>query len=664
MPLEKIAYKSFCWCLGTTSFRTQNFNRTIEEQLGLLSQFWAIQGSTNETWQNNNRLQADYYRFLQEKGFVDGNAPRPDKDAREKTSGLVDIGLITENRTLTEAGEALLAISRSQDFASDNILHIDKDSFIYLKQLLKTHCCVDTNVVRPFIVLLKVLLDEELHGYITKDEFMYVLPLCVSKQETEDVIKNIKDIRKGVLSIDEVIMNTLMRMSNYKAAQSMLLSNPVSEELICAIGLNRKSRDYDKAYYPVYQDLYQFYVKKNTQDIRQLLEHIEKLNLKTSWKKFLFTTTSKNAIIKDPLGCTTVNAFTHCAAEDEFKKAFFNTMHLLKAKATLHDYYDLNKRYFSTADVLLFEDEKVSLDVIPRQFFSICIEDLYNLAFTESAQLVSNCSLTTISPALQISEATIIAGLEREYNITLTTMQNAMSLVEKQRYKRLDALIDKKFGDEDIIKILDLLDKREDDTLMEMVTDNADAPTIFEYVLGILWYKISGRQGKILDYLKLSLDTNLLPKSHAAGGEADIVYEYAESDAYPEHCLLLEATLADKNNQRRMEMEPVSRHLGAHLLANKNPNSYCVFATTTLNPNVISDFRLRKDYIYYDVNDTTKYVEGMKIIPLSTKDLRAIIKNQKTYSELYAKFEVAYRDDKYKSPVEWWEICVREEPIK
>lgn len=70
-----------------------------------------------------------------------------------------------------------------------------------------------------------------------------------------------------------------------------------------------------------------------------------------------------------------------------------------------------------------------------------------------------------------------------------------------------------------------------------MVTENADVPTIFEYVLGILWYKASERHGKILDYMKLSLDADLLPKTHAAGGEADIVYEYPETEYYPAHSL-------------------------------------------------------------------------------------------------------------------------------
>lgn len=659
MPFDNIAFKSYCWCFGTTSFRTQNFNRTIEEQLDLLDRFWAKSENANKNWQNNNDLQADYYYFLQDNGFVVGDAPRPDKDAREKTSGLVDLGLITDNRKLTAAGMALLKISREQNFEANNILHIAADSFIYLKQLLKSSTVVDCNTVRPFIILLRLLLDEALQGYLSKEEFTYILPLCINRTDTEEALHDIKQIRRGVKTVDDAIMDVLMHMDNYKRAKALLLSNPISESLICTIGMNRKSREYDRAYFPVYNDLYKFYIEKNTLVIRQLLEHIGKLKLKTAWMKLLFTTSSKSSIIADPLGNSNVNAFTHCETEKDFKEAFFNVMHLLKAKATLHDYYDLNKRYLSTADVLLFEDEKVALDVIPKQFFAGCIEELYKIAFTSSAKLSLNTDLIDISPSLQVSEQTIIGGLEKEYDIQISSMNEALTLVEKQRYERLNTLIDKKFTDSKIIEILNLLDKREDDTLMSMVTDNADAPTIFEYVLGILWYKLSGRKGKILDYLKLSLDTNLLPKSHAAGGEADIVYEYEETEHYPAHSLLLEATLADKNNQRRMEMEPVSRHLGGHLIASGNLNSYCVFATNYLNPNVISDFRQRKNSIYYDVNDPSKYVEGMKIIPLETKDLRTIILYQKQYPELYKKFEEAYQDNVHLNPYEWWLNCVR-----
>lgn len=72
------------------------------------------------------------------------------------------------------------------------------------------------------------------------------------------------------------------------------------------------------------------------------------------------------------------------------------------------------------------------------------------------------------------------------------------------------------------------------------------------------------------------------------------MYEYSETETYPKHTLLLEATLSDGNNQRRMEMEPVSRHLGNYLLETGSSKSYCIFTTTYLDINVISDFRARR----------------------------------------------------------------------
>ena len=103
------------------------------------------------------------------------------KSAREKTSGLVDIGLISDERKITEAGHVLLEISRLNDFSTDNILQIPKDSYIYLKQLLKTFNDVNGKCVRPFIVLLYVLSRVE---YLSLEEFTYLLPLCTDRDNT------------------------------------------------------------------------------------------------------------------------------------------------------------------------------------------------------------------------------------------------------------------------------------------------------------------------------------------------------------------------------------------------------------------------------------------------------------------------------------------------
>lgn len=591
---------------------------------------------------------------MKTKGFVEGEAGNKPKDAREKTSGLVDIGLIDDGRKLSDVGKALLKISIENDFSSDNQFQIDKDSFIYLKQLLKTYYNIDGRTVRPFLVLLHLL---NKFDYLTLDEYTYLLPLCIGENETAEIINGISRLRSNATSIDQIIINRLMGMSNYKTALDYFLENEVTEELVCEIGLNRKSRQYDKPYLKLYQALYRVFVLNDVDSLISVYNATRDIKIGKWWRNYLFDTTSEKAISNHPAAHLKTTLFSEVNSEIAFRVAFFKIMHLFKAKATLSDYLDLNRRYIKTTDVVLFEDDTIKFDIVPRHFFKTIAEDLYKDTFTVSELLYENCDMVEISDCLVVNDSTIVAGINEELGINVSDMQSARAALEDKRYQRLQHLIDTKFTDDKILSLLDCFERRNDDEIRNMVTDNADIPTIFEYVLGILWYKTSERHGKILDYMKLSLDADLLPKTHAAGGEADIVYEYEATDYYPEHTLLLEATLADSTNQRRMEMEPVSRHLGMHLIRTGNMNSYCVFATNYLNINVISDFRSRKTTPFYDPQDYSKSVSGMKIIPLQTSELKKIVSNRKTYRELYPIFETAFNSTL--PPHEWYNtnIC-------
>ena len=649
-----IPYKSFCWSLGTTSFRTKNFNKTIEEQLALLNEFWALDENQNADWSGNNELQARYYDFMHDKGFVEGNAGNKPKDAREKTSGLVDIGLIDDKRKLSNAGKALLRISTENNFSSDNQFQIAKDSFIYLKQLLKTYYEIEGQTVRPFMVLLRLL---STFDYLTLDEYTYLLPLCIGAKETTEIVGGIANLRSNRTSIDDIIINRLMNMPNYIVALEYLLENDVTEDLVCEIGLNRKSRQYDKPYFKLYNALFDVFMNGDIDNLPSVYSATKDIKIGKWWRSYLFDTTSETAIRKFPSAHLKNTVFDFVTSESEFKKAFFKTVHLFKAKATLSDYLDLNRRYIKTTDIVLFEDDTVKLDIVPQHFFKSVIQQLYSDMFTPSELLHENCNMEDISDCLVVSDDTIIEGINEELGINVTTIDAARAALEDNRYHRLQHLIDTKFTDDKLLSLLDCFEERNDTEIRSMVTDNADVPTIFEYVLGILWYKASERHGKILDYMKLSLDADLLPKTHAAGGEADIVYEYSETESYPEHNLLLEATLADSTNQRRMEMEPVSRHLGRHLIRTGNLNSYCVFATNYLDINVIADFRGRKSMPFYDTQDYSKSVNGMKIIPLQTSELKKIVTNGKTYKELYPMFEEAFNSAL--PPHEWYENCIK-----
>ena len=665
--IETLSYSSFFWSLGTTSFRTKEFNYSIEKQLACLDDFWKIPENSNQGWEKKYMapgqkdiydIKNRYYDFMRERGLTVGDDSIKYKAAREKTSGLVDLGLINENHRLTEVGHRILEISQSEDYSSDNPLLISKDSYVYLKQLLKTFIKTDGVYVRPFVVVLYLLSKLD---YLTYEEFTFLAPLCTSAEITEQMIKDISAIRRGEKSKEQIIVQVMMTKENYQKAYQVLMENEANEYIITQIGLNRKSRNYDKPYYPLYLLLKEIYLNKDYSKAHLLYKQTTAVsNVGRYWRRYLFDTVSLVAIKKAPWKHLLPSVFDNVTNEEELKAAFFQMMHLIKNLATLQDYFDLNRRYLNIANVMIFGDEQVKLDLVPKQFFASAIEELYLSAYTPSAELEHDCKMENICPALKFDKEDVVARLNEELGIELDNIDEAYSEVEKRRYDRFKTMVDTRFTDNDLLQLLDDFDSRNDDEISKKVTDNADTPTIFEYVLGIIWYKVSGYKGRILDYMKLSLDANLLPITHAAGGEADIVYEYAETKDYPAHTLLLEATLAESTNQRRMEMEPVSRHLGNHILRTNNKSSYCLFATNYLDMNVISDFRGRKNMFFYDTRDASRYVHGMKIIPLQTSDLRSILMTKRTYSELYPKYEKAYQKDAGMMPLYWYETCVKE----
>ncbi len=243
---KKVCFKSYCWSIGTTSYRTDKFNMSIELQLALLKEFRTLPENKGKVWTGNTVFQAEYYKFLKNKKFIKGDAPKPDKDAREKTSGLRDIGLLDDERNLTHAGETLLKIAESKNFVSDNLLEIPRDSYLYFKQLLKTSNDVDGKKIRPFVIFLYVISKTK---YLTYDEFTYLLPLCINKDATNKIIASIISSRNESSNYEDIILSVLFDMDNYKQALQLLQEKKVTEDLICNVGINRKSAKYDKPYY-------------------------------------------------------------------------------------------------------------------------------------------------------------------------------------------------------------------------------------------------------------------------------------------------------------------------------------------------------------------------------------------------------------------------------
>lgn len=651
---EKIPYVSFMWSLGTTSFRINSL--ATEKLLKLLNDFWEIPENTNVAWDESFSeeenpdvitIKNQFYDFMKEAEFVTGNDRIKYKAAREKTSGLVALGLIDANRRVTEVGTKLLQVMSGGDFSSDNFLNISKDSYIYFLQLLKTSISLEGKSVRPFIVVLYLLCKLE---YLSYEEFMYLVPLCCDKETTDMMVGKISELRDGMTSIAEVIKDIHTRMPNYQKALQSFLDEPVTEDLICIVGMNRKSgtngvAKYDIPYYSLYNELYKVCVEGDYANLINAYMATKSIKAGLYIRKALFNSISKTEIRNNPT--TVINSLHpifNVTDEIGFKTEFFYLMHYAKTVATLHDYFDLNRRFLRLSDLILFEDYQLKLDVIPEAFFKRNIDYVYNYAYDTTDKLMVECELKDIIPEIIINEEELAEDIGNRYGLSITTLAEANSILRNERLRRFNELIDRKFTDDVLVELLDKFKTREDATIQSIVSDSADVPTIFEYILGVIWYKVSERQGDILSYMHLDFDADLLPKTHAGGGMSDIEYKYEATEDYPEHTLMLEATLMNASAQKLNEDEPATRHLGEYILETKSENSYCLFSAPLIPLNLISSFRNKKTYIYFSQTGD-EYIEGLKLIPLMTEEIKKIIRSGKKYKDVYPIFEAAYVSD-------------------
>lgn len=517
-----MAFKSYSWSIGTTSFRTSQLNYKIERQLQLLKEFWKL--NPNSQW--NSNTQKKYYNYLKENDFIYGDALRPDKDAREKTSGLVNIGVITDDRRLTAVGNNIENLLYKQ-MTKDNIFFVSEDSYYYLLQMLKLQIVDGDIKIRPFIALVYMI---EKLDYLSYEEFTYLLPLCKNKYDVKKMVENIKANRMG-LDINEIIKMKIFEMKNYLEAWNIFRQDyPITEETFEKIGINRKSRAYDRNYNNVYHALVDlvFHLRYNTfeerlEKYKELYNYCQDIsgNTRPLWVEYLFFGYRVNSLDEEfdkkfrNLDISTVKNII------DFKQKFFTNLHLFKWKVNLKEYFDLNKRYFSLTDIIKFEGNKIELDMLPKYYFEGIVDDLLDEKLLDEDNykeiFYNNVSLEKISPNYSLNIEDVIKNINSSLgtNLTINTIN---SYVENEKLKAFNKLIDEKFPNDKILMLLDNIKDRNDEIVNDYVTDNATVPTIFEYVLGIAWYRISNKKGNILDYMNLSLDADLLPKTHAGGG--------------------------------------------------------------------------------------------------------------------------------------------------
>ena len=665
----KLQNKDSVMNLGDTSFRRKNLLDDYKIMLqGITEQLeeWSTKNSSQMTFYQyvaksgliNDTFYGDYYSFISDKfeesifekyknkkevtdykSLVKYFILEQKKRGRTYTNALVKIGLVDGKRKITAVGESLLDGDTKQDDI-EKLFNLSTDNIIFLRQLLKLRVYESEgeNYIYPFrmgIYLLSKFDD------IPQKEFCTILSLIragKTDEEYRETLDKYKLVKSKNMSFGQYVSRYIQEENlEIKFEEKYRISKEKFEKYF----LNRKSKDKIEDYFEFYEISLDFFENRNL----EIYKKLEKISKKDSIKKafgynkvpFKFCKTLKEFFEE--------NKETMFEAKniEEFNKLFYELFRDSKNYDLIFEYNDMTIRTFNLSGIISFENGLVNLSYkwLSKNIFSeiIGMKKLNNEVVKDNFH--KNISFSEIFDLSEERIESFIEKLRKENNIPkeISIFEYFSNKIDKDFEKKLE----ERFSNDKVCSILNLFKNREnDEKISKEVTDNAKIPTIFEYMLAIAWHRISNKEFNLKKSLKLSLDGDGFPLSHAPGGDGDIIAEYSDFD------VMLEATLMDKNTQKRGELEPVIRHTANLTIKNmeENKKTYTFFVANELDINVINIFRATSQIQLQSTQNREKYTNGIKIYSLTIDKIIYLLENNINYKyflnrvfENYSKIE-------------------------
>lgn len=684
----------YCWVIGNTGFRESALYEKIESYLMILNEF----KERKYKWSVN---QGDFFKLMQEYGFMEKgstsqiNAP---KAARLKTSPLEKLGLINIDREITQVGKIILERAKQRiennHFIVDEEHFLENDGDVYIRQLFKLHFYANIEEkfgIRPFVLFLKFLKEFK---YLSKNEMRYILPLIICEELEEYGKESIRQYRAAKQSkafdehiwVREYIIKHKEKLSNVQKIKEYIslnieeievgfksLDKNIINQFLIEIDDNGKSKKYSLKLYELFIGLYMLWKniddeEKSKEAINQIIKGIDNTSStqQKEWRKMILGVTNKASLrsINSAKYNDYKRWFINNIYYGDFEKFTFKIFDILwciKIINNLNDYEDHNTRYLKLSNILetgYIEGEKalkISEFYVPLIEKMLVEDSLKTVIYNESEYkdyLYSN--VTFRLPKLLETDMGVIANKVIEeikaiseedvqetkptnlnYRQWITVLKN--KLIEKKVINMIEDLRNNilEGNSDNLISCLKLISKRKDSKLREIIETEADIPTVFEYLVWQSFLVLGDYKHNPINFANFSFDNDLKPVQHAGGGTADVIFKYENHD------LILEATLTNDENQRKLEMEPVPRHLAKYRFEENN-DSYCIFIASNIDPNVAVVHRAFINLPYYVKNKFSgEYiaVEKSAIIPLAIGDLIKIVDYSVKKDILYKKLK-------------------------
>lgn len=625
--------------LGDTSFR----RKTLIDDYKILLPFLQQTNLDFPDW--NNEAQATFYEkiLVETDLFYRNNDEDFSKRGRTLTNALVKIGLTNEKRNLSKIAINWL---NGKTLAADEIekvLGMDSNNLLFSRQLLKLRI-YDSNGINyfyPFRVAIELV---RRYRNIPQQDFLTLIHLIqpsFNNQKIKEVINEYQRVNRN----DEIFSEFLGRLFPESAtewtADEFFSKKVLNRNEFNAMFVNRKSSAVQDVYFAFVTQLLQFKSSQTMENFTSLLRLSSNAKIKKAFG-FGKSVFSKASTVQDFLNKNIDNPLL-----SKDNSQIYNQFILSKKDDIVREYCDMTKRTFNLSGMFDFNNGLVN--ATNQEVFSIIFHDMCFAGLEKYLDYEQNLAYPfyqerTITTILCLEESAILSSIKELLGVDdYSQIESVVAIQKEDKFRKFITIA---FSREKIIELLLLFSTREDSKIKAEVSEFATVPTIYEYIVAIAWFYISKEDFFITKSLNLTLDGNMRPLSHAAGGSGDIVIDYEDLT------LMLEVTLMNSQAQKRGEWEPVLRH-ATNLTVDAYPkNVITLFIADELDENTVNIWRAVASVPLRSSNKN-EMADLVKIFPLENKELLHMLKNNSHEKKLLQAIDESYTELSGNFDLEW-----------
>lgn len=550
-----------------------------------------------------------------------------EKRARHYTSNLVKMGFTDAQRNITQAGYSYLRGLLQPDMV-ESILPLDTVNLALLRQLLKLKVFSqpDQNGQRqyyaPFLMALSLLLDGT---PIDRQSFELVVQGLGPYSSVQ--VKDAVQVGAGAEELE-----TLIRSRPVPMPQAMLSEEVLGFECFRShFKSSKNSQSTVGKYYAFYLALEQFRRDPSPGCYQQLLACLETdgelLQKAFGFGKAVFQTGTRGSRY-DLDTFLEKNRLHPLLTAPHYNQVVYATFFTSKWIDGIREYSDTTVRLLSATGLFKFKNlpELAFPDILrlifdPQQLREQIFGTMSEQDFLQYEQ-AENCYFVQSHSLLEIlgysAQRCHMVSQSIQALLGVSTSNAAKDLLLSKKSADFLTYIRTHYPRERVISLLPLFSDRSNDSkIKSAVNDAATVPTIYEYLIGIAWFYLSGEDFDLYTSLNLTLNADFEPVVHAGGGEGDIVIRYDDMT------VMLEVTLMNKQAQKRGEWEPVLRH-ALNLKAASDQETYTFFIADELDYNTINIWRAVAA-VPLESTNTHQPVSGVVIMPFTNAQILSFL---------------------------------------